>query len=67
MKKTLATCTFIASALGAFATATVTDSRGNVIPFTPEGTDLIRFATTEGETYTVTGISAVVKVSAPVR
>ena len=47
------------------ATATVVDSKGNPVSFTAEGTDLIRFATTEGETYTVTGISAAVKVAAP--
>ena len=47
------------------ATATVVDSKGNAVPFTKEGTDLIRFATTEGESYTITNISATVKVAAP--
>jgi len=47
------------------ATATVVDSKGNPVSFTKEGTDLIRFATTEGETYTITNISAIVKVAAP--
>ena len=47
------------------ATATVVDSKGNPVTLTKEGTDLIRFATTEGETYTITNISATVKVAAP--
>ena len=39
MKKTLATCTFIASALGAFATATVTDANGILTIAVPSGED----------------------------
>jgi len=47
------------------ATATVVDSQGNPVSVTAEGTDRIRFATSEGETYTITGISPTVKVAAP--
>ena len=47
------------------ATAQVVDSKGNPVSFTAEGTDLIRFATVQGETYTITGISPTVKVAAP--
>ena len=40
------------------ASAVVKDSKGNTVSFTADGDDLISFATTAGETYTITGIPA---------
>ena len=47
------------------ANATVVDSKGNPVSFTSEGSDMIRFATTEGETYTITGLGEKVVVEKP--
>lgn len=47
------------------ATATVVDSKGNPVSFASEGSDLIRFATTEGETYTITNLGQKVVVEKP--
>ena len=40
------------------STATVADSKGNPVTFTVDNEDQITFATTEGETYTITGLQA---------
>ena len=45
--------------------ATVVDSKGNPVTFTVENEDLITFATVEGETYTITNLSAKPNVEAP--
>jgi len=47
------------------ANATVTDSKGNAVSFAAEGSDVIRFATTEGESYTITGLGKKVTVETP--
>ena len=47
------------------STAKVTDSKGNVIPFTVDERDIITFATTAGETYTLTNLTEKVTVDAP--
>ena len=47
------------------STATVTDSKGNPVTFTVDSDDQITFATVEGETYTVTNLSAKPEVAAP--
>ena len=47
------------------ANATVVDSKGNPVSFTSEGSNLIRFATTEGETYTITNLGQKVVVEKP--
>ena len=45
--------------------ATVTDSKGNPVNFTVDNADQITFATTEGETYTITGLQAKPEVETP--
>ena len=45
--------------------ATVTDSKGNPVNFTVDNADQITFATTEGETYTITGLAAKPEVETP--
>ena len=47
------------------ANATVVDSKGNSVSFTSEGSDMIRFATTEGETYTITNLGEKFVVEKP--
>jgi len=47
------------------ANATIVDSKGNPVAVTKEGTDLISFPTTKGETYTITGLSHRGNVSKP--
>ena len=47
------------------STAKVTDSQGNVVPFTADERDIITFATVAGETYTFTNLSEKVTVDAP--
>ena len=45
--------------------ATVKDSKGNPVAFTVDSADQITFATVEGETYTITNLSAEPKVAMP--
>jgi len=47
------------------AGAVITDSKGNAVAVTAEGSDKVSFATTAWETYTVTQIPAYTKVAAP--
>ncbi len=47
------------------STAKVTDSKGNTVSFTVNDRDVITFATTPGETYTITNLSERVTVEAP--
>lgn len=47
------------------STAKITDSKGNVIPYTVDERDIITFATTAGETYTFTELTEKVTVDAP--
>ncbi|MBR2311022.1 MAG: glycoside hydrolase N-terminal domain-containing protein [Oscillospiraceae bacterium] len=47
------------------STAKVTDSKGNVVPFTVDERDIITFATEAGETYTISELTEKVTVDAP--
>jgi len=45
--------------------AVITDSMGNTVTVTAEGDDKVRFATTEGEIYTITNLPGHTQVTAP--